>query len=90
MLLPICFPNVDDPWMFTEYVFKGKEIGEIVVEPPLYDEKTLTINNADISFEEEEFVEDNLLDKYDKNHYVTEIVREETEPGEEIEEKIIL
>ena len=43
----ILFPNVEDPWMFTEYVFKGVESGEVIVEPPLYDEETLELKNAD-------------------------------------------
>lgn len=43
----ILFPNVDDPWMFTEYVFKGVGSGEVIVEPPLYDENTLKLKNAD-------------------------------------------
>ena len=33
----ILFPNVDDPWMFTEYVFQGVGSGEKIVEPPLYE-----------------------------------------------------
>ena len=52
-------PNIDDPWMFTEYVFKGtgkifnekenslNDIDVFVVEPPLYDENTLLLINAD-------------------------------------------
>ena len=60
----ILFPNVDNPWMFTEYVFKG--IGgesdkcamqipdEYVVEPPLYDPMTLRIVNGDIIVEHEQ------------------------------------
>ncbi len=43
----ILFPNVDDPWMFTEYIFKGTGSGEIIVEPPLFDEDTLKLKNAD-------------------------------------------
>ena len=43
----ILFPNVDDPWMFTEYIFKGVGSGEVIVEPPLYDEDTLELANAD-------------------------------------------
>lgn len=43
----ILFPNVDDPWMFTEYIFKGTGSGEVIVEPPLYDEETLQLKNAD-------------------------------------------
>jgi len=63
----VLFPNVDDPWMFTEYVFKG--IGgdnekcaltipqEYVVEPPLYDPLTLKLVNGDleIAHPEEDF-----------------------------------
>lgn len=53
----VLFPNVDNPWMFTEYVFKG--IGgdegkcaltipkEYVVEPPIYDPTTLALVNGD-------------------------------------------
>ena len=54
----ILFPNVDNPWMFTEYVFKGiggdsekcalKMPSEYVVEPPVYDPVTLEIVNADL------------------------------------------
>ena len=55
----ILHPNVDDPWMFTEYIFQGigktynsktKEMVGVkclVVEPPLYDEKTLLLKNFD-------------------------------------------
>lgn len=43
----LLFPNVDDPWMFTEYVFKGVGERELVVRPDLYDEETLEISNAD-------------------------------------------
>lgn len=57
----ILFPNVDNPWMFTEYVFKG--IGddakkcavsipkEYVVEPQLYDPLTLKIVNGDLTLD---------------------------------------
>lgn len=53
----ILFPNVDNPWMFTEYIFKG--IGgssgkcalsipdEYVVEPPVYNPENLTLINGD-------------------------------------------
>ncbi len=63
----ILFPNVDNPWMFTEYVFKGigpgakldhwgeKQVPEIgkyyVVEPPLFDEDTLQLVNYDSTLE---------------------------------------
>ena len=59
----ILFPNVDNPWMFTEYVFKGigstgkldhwgtKVVPDVpkyfVVEPPLFDEDTLALRNWD-------------------------------------------
>lgn len=55
----ILYPNVDDPWMFTEYIFKGvgkeydpndktmKEISCLIIEPPLYDENTLMLINPD-------------------------------------------
>lgn len=43
----VLFPNVDDPWMFTEYIFKGAGSGEAIVEPPLYDENSLMLKNAD-------------------------------------------
>ena len=52
----ILFPNVDNPWIFTEYIYKGikgenrtsLEIpDEYVVEPPLYDPDTLELVNAD-------------------------------------------
>ena len=63
----VLFPNVDNPWMFTEYVFKGigGEEGkcaltipqEYVVEPPLYDPMTLKLVNGDmeIAHPEEDF-----------------------------------
>lgn len=62
------FPNVDDPWMFTEYIFKGVEDGEVIVEPPLYNERTLKVENHDSVFDEEYFLENNLDDKYDFEH----------------------
>ena len=52
-------PNVDDPWMFTEYIFKGigkkynaetkklENIDYILIEPPLYDEESLELKNPD-------------------------------------------
>lgn len=57
----VLFPNVDNPWMFTEYVFQGvggdnssgKIAGDIpveyVVEPPLYDQSTLELINGDLT-----------------------------------------
>ena len=63
----ILFPNVDDPWMFTEYVFQGVGSGEKIVEPPLYDETTLKLLNPDRSFVEEEQDDDVLL-KYQNSH----------------------
>ena len=57
-------PNVDDPWMFTEYIFKGigkiynsntglmEEVECLIVEPPLYDEESLTLKNPDRIFPE--------------------------------------
>ena len=57
----ILFPNVDNPWKFTEYVFRGVgnenekcalEIpGEYVVEPPLYDPATLRLVNGNLTVE---------------------------------------
>lgn len=59
------FANVDDPWMFTEYIFKGtgnvytkdtegntiiEEKDFIIIEPPLYDWDDLTPKN-DIAIE---------------------------------------
>lgn len=55
----VLFPNVDNPWMMTEYVYRG--VGgensdgkvalqipdEYVVEPPLYDPDTLKLVNGD-------------------------------------------
>lgn len=53
----ILFPNVDNPWMFTQYVYKG--LGgssgkcalnipeQYVVQPPIYDPKTLKLVNGD-------------------------------------------
>ena len=54
----ILFPNVDNPWMFTEYVFKG--IGktgskycklvipdEYIVQPPLYNPVDLKLLNGE-------------------------------------------
>ena len=45
------FPNVDDPWMFTEYVFKGVDANlqnpqknQIIIQPPLYDNELKLIN----------------------------------------------
>lgn len=61
------FANVDDPWMFTEYIFKGTgQIASIdddgnpsivnksfiIIEPPLYDWDTLEPKN-DIAIEKE-------------------------------------
>ena len=55
----VLFPNVDNPWMFTEYVFKG--IGgdkkkcawdtpkEYVIEPIVYDISDLSPVNTDMS-----------------------------------------
>ena len=53
----ILFPNVDNPWMFTEYVFQGvsgnKDVcalnipTEYVVQPPIYDPQTLILINGD-------------------------------------------
>ena len=40
------FPEVQSPWKFTEYVFKGMGSGYIVIEPPLYDPATLTVING--------------------------------------------
>lgn len=60
------FANVDDPWMFTEYIFKGTgkvklknnngentvvEKSYVVIEPPLYDWVSLDPKN-DIALEE--------------------------------------
>lgn len=63
----ILFPNVDDPWMFTEYIFQGTGSGEIIVEPPLYDEVTLKISNTDKNFIQESQEED-ILQKYQDEH----------------------
>ena len=60
----VLFPNVDNPWMFTEYVFRG--VGgdnasgkiawsipeEYVVEPPLYDSHTLELINGDLTVDD--------------------------------------
>ena len=43
----ILFPDVDDPWMFTEYVFQGVGSGEAIAEPPLYSEQTMRCINAE-------------------------------------------
>ena len=70
----ILFPNVDDPWMFTEYIFQGVKSGEAIVEPTLYDEHTLEIINAD-----KEFVpayDSDLKEKYSNEKYVVEIVEQ--------------
>lgn len=69
-------PNVDDPWMFTEYIFKGigkqyndetnslEEIDCLVVEPPLYDEKSLVLKNPDRIFPQN--IEEEDYDKFTK------------------------
>ena len=38
------FPNVDDPWMFTEYIYHGKDTDKII-EPPIYNPETLEVVN---------------------------------------------
>ena len=62
----ILFPNVDNPWMFTQYVFQG--IGsdknkklcalnipeQYIVQPPIYDPKTLEIINCDYQVDDVE------------------------------------
>lgn len=54
----ILFPNVDNPWMFTEYVFRGvggdsSKIAwtvpeQYVIQPPIYDPQTLKLVNGDL------------------------------------------
>ena len=58
----VLFPNVDNPWMFTEYVFRGvggdagsgkikwQVPGEYVVEPPVYSirDGKLCLENGDL------------------------------------------
>ena len=57
----VLFPNVDNPWMMTEYVYQGvggdnasgknalSMPSEYVVEPPVYDAGTLKIVNGDVT-----------------------------------------
>ncbi|MGQ4893430.1 MAG: hypothetical protein ACP6IQ_02255 [Candidatus Njordarchaeia archaeon] len=40
------FPEVDSPWHFTTYIFKGVVDRKPVIEPPLYSPKTLEIING--------------------------------------------
>ena len=40
------FPNVDDPWMFTEYIYQGKDDDKII-EPPLFDDNLQLINDVE-------------------------------------------
>lgn len=54
----VLFPDVEDPWMFSEYVFRGigaagpaGEGGDVVVEPELWDEATLLLANGDCMVE---------------------------------------
>lgn len=50
----VLFPNVNNPWMFTEYVFKGSDKNDakyFIIEPPLYDPDTLTLINGDLTLE---------------------------------------
>lgn len=63
----VLFPNVNNPWMFTDYVFKGTgktgyiqqdnegkisygviESKYVMIEPPLYDQKTFQLLNYDV------------------------------------------
>lgn len=39
------FPEVQNPWKFTEYIFVGIDKEYIIIEPPLYDPSTLTVVN---------------------------------------------
>jgi hypothetical protein len=39
------FPEVDSPWKFTEYTFRGRKEGTVTVEPELYSPKTLAMIN---------------------------------------------
>ena len=49
----ILFPNVDDPWMFTEYIFQGVGQHDVIVTPPLFDPDSLeqinTVQSKQIS-----------------------------------------
>lgn len=42
------FPNVDNPWMFTEYIFKGISEDFTIVEPPIYHPDTLQLINGNL------------------------------------------
>ena len=70
----VLFPNVDNPWMFTEYVFqgiggensKGKTAlsipAEYVVEPPVYNAQTLELKNGSITLGF--YTDEDVLNKY--------------------------
>lgn len=83
------FPNVDDPWMFTEYVFKGVDSAlqnpnktQKIIQPPLYNDRLELINadnmvddNAEASFSE------GVLYKEKYNHHHMAVKEETTDPS---------
>lgn len=69
----VLFPNVDNPWKFTEYVYKG--IGkngidninvtipeQYIVQPPLYDQSFDLINPTVIDEEQQKYFQANGTD----------------------------
>lgn len=74
----VLFPNIDNPWMFTEYVFQGKGNEEkfIMIEPPLFDPDNLELINGDKTIKEEDIKKD-FYEKYHKTDMVTEYDEDE-------------
>lgn len=78
----ILFPNVNNPWMFTEYVFQGEGNSEkfIMIEPPLYDPENFELINGDKSIEK--------ITDYEGKYSNTDIQKEyETDEDGELIEK---
>ena len=96
----VLFPNVDNPWMMTEYVYRGvggeNSSGKIatdmpseyVVEPPVYDPDTLKLVNGDGWMKVSQGSDESKIwnDKY-KSLYSNEVESHEFERnGEEVAE----
>ena len=69
----VLFPNINNPWMFTEYIFKGEtkynEAEFLIIEPPLYDPESLELINGDKSLEkksdyDEKYLNEDITEDY--------------------------
>lgn len=89
----ILFPNITNPWMFTEYVFKGETSYNggnqfIIIEPPLYDPEKLELINYDSEkISDENKFKTDYDGKYKYDDIQTIVKVEELEDGSQQETK---